>query len=83
MTDPLVQAQTFIERATEERAGLQRQLATALTESHQVRRQLDRARDSIAVLEGERARLEHELEAAHDRIERAERATREHVGRVG
>lgn len=83
MIDPLEQAQAFIGRASEERDGLQKRLNAALAENYQVRRQLDRARESIAVLEGEHARLEHELEATRGHVENAVRATRDHVGRIG
>ena len=82
MIDPLEQALDCIARSVEERAALQRRLNTTLTENHQLRRQLERAREANQSLDDRYGALEHELHVAQLRVEQAERATREHAGRT-
>lgn len=83
MSDPLEQVQAFIARAQDERSALQRQAETARTEIHQLRRQLERARDANQRLEERYVALEQQLNVANERVERSERATRDHVARTG
>ena len=82
MIDPLEQALDCIGRAVDERGAMQYRLNSTLTENHQLRRQLERARERNTELEGLIASLEQRLEAAEQRVERSERATRDHIART-